>query len=139
MRAALAILAAFALMPPAEAQARSLSLPSGAVAQPLPVVWDEDMSAIRLRFVVDQLQSARDAYFGDGQQPGTDMQWICDTHLQQLNESGTDLRDDGWTGIVVTLMDREVDFGTVDTTAFQLFEWFRIDAEGCTLDLGSHE
>ncbi|WP_139257683.1 DUF6497 family protein [Natronohydrobacter thiooxidans] len=138
MRAtALIIATGLAAIVPAMASAELL-LPSGEEAQRLPVVWDEGESVIRLRFIVERLREPQSLYAGDPQRVLDDMHWLCETQLAGLFEADMDPRDDGWTGVVVTLMDREVDFGTVDTESFQLFEWFVIGMDGCELDLGDH-
>ncbi|MCC5955205.1 MAG: hypothetical protein JJU07_03815 [Natronohydrobacter sp.] len=138
MRAALLIIATgLAALAPAMASP-ALILPSGEQATPLPVIWDEDESVIRLRFVVERLREPQSLYGADPQRVFDDMQWLCETQVTGLFEADRDPRDDGWTGAVVTLMDREVDFGTVDSESFQLFEWFSFGMDGCELDLGDY-
>lgn len=138
MRAAPLIFAtAMAALAPAMAS-QALTLPSGEQATPLPVIWDEGESVIRLRFVVDRLREPQSLYSGDPQRVFDDMQWLCETQVAGLFDADMDPRDDGWTGVVVTLMDREVEFGTVDAESVQLFEWFRFGMDGCELDLGDY-
>jgi len=118
-----------------EAAAGMLVLPSGENAQPLPVIWDEDMSVIRLRYVVPRLNEPASLYMGDAQRVFDDMEWICETQISGLFADGLAPQDDGWFGAVVTLMDRDVEFGTVDADSLQLFEWFTFGMDGCEIDL----
>ncbi|MFN7004126.1 MAG: DUF6497 family protein [Roseinatronobacter sp.] len=121
------------------AAAGMLILPSGESARPLPVIWDEDTSAIRLRFVVERLSEPASLYAGDPLRVFEDMQWLCETQVPVLFDETEDPRADGWEGAVVTLMDREVVFGTVDTNAVQLFEWFIFGIDGCEIDLDAYD
>ena len=132
--AVLMIAAGTALFAPALA-AGMLVMPSGEDAQPLPVIWDEDLSVIRLRYVVSRLNEPASLYMGDTQRVFDDMEWLCETQLSGLFEQGQSPQDDGWLGAVVTLMDREVEFGTVDADSVQLFEWFTFGMDGCEIDL----
>ncbi len=118
------------------AQADTLRLPSGVAAQPLPPVWDEDMSVIRLRYVVERLSEPSSLYAAGSERVFDDMQWLCETQARRLFDADTDPRDEGWTGAVVTLMDREVEFGITDMDAIQLFEWFTFTMDGCEIALG---
>lgn len=128
------ILAALAVPLSSAVSAEALMLPSGLVAQALPVIWDEDVSAIRLRFVLAALGQAEGAYAQDQEQVFADMHWLCEAQLATLWEQSGDPRGEGWEGIVVTLMDREVTFGTVDASSTQLFEWFSLTGDGCEQD-----
>jgi hypothetical protein len=115
-------------------QGDTLALPSGAQAAPLPVVWDEDMSVLRLRYVVPHLSEGDDSY-AEGEDVLDDMLWLCDTQAFELLGTDTPPQDQGWTGAVITLMDREVEFGVVDQQALQLFEWFSFADGKCEIDL----
>lgn len=117
------------------AWAGTLIMPSGEAAQPLPVIWDEDLSVIRLRYVVPRLNEPASLYMGDTQRVFDDMEWLCETQLSGLYGQGQSPQEDGWLGAVVTLMDREVEFGIVDTESLQLFEWFTFGVDGCEIDL----
>ncbi len=134
MRARFLIIAALAAPLASAATAEALTMPSGYVAQSLPVIWDEDVSAIRLRFVLAELAAPDGAYLGDQELIFEDMRWLCETQISALQVLGGDPREDGWEGVVVTLMDRDVPFGMVDTGSTQLFEWFSLSAEGCDMD-----
>ena len=131
MCARVLILAALAIPLASGVSGAALTLPSGQVAQALPVIWDEDVSAIRLRFVLAALGQAEGAYAQDQEQVFADMHWLCEAQLATLREQSGDPRDEGWEGIVVTLMDREVTFGTLDSSSTQLFEWFSLTGDGC--------
>lgn len=137
MRAAPLIIATALAAAPAMAS-EELILPSGEAAIPLPVLLDEGESLIRLRYVVERLREPQSLYSGDPDRVFDDMMWLCETQVSGLFDAETDPRDDGWTGVVVTLMDREVEFGVVDTDSVQLFEWFTFEMDGCELDLGDY-
>jgi hypothetical protein len=137
-RTTLGILAIVAQLAPVAA-AGMLVLPSGETAQPLPVIWDEDMSVIRLRYIVERLNEPASLYAGDAQRVFDDMEWLCETQLSSLFGEGVSPQDDGWFGAVVTLMDRDVEFGTVDTDSTQLFEWFSFGMDGCEIDLDLYD
>ncbi|TVP72177.1 MAG: hypothetical protein EA339_07535 [Rhodobacteraceae bacterium] len=113
-----------------------LTLPSGAQAAPLPVIWDEDAAILRLRYIVPALDA--DSAMRE-EEAHDDMQWLCNTALAKFEAELGDLPAQGWTGAAVTLMDREVVFGTVDSSAFQLFEWFQFAQGSCTLDLDIYD
>ncbi len=136
MRALSLILAAsFALLAPV-AGAERLTLLSGPQARPLPVIWDEEFSAIRLRFVVEGLEAASD--LEEMERAFEDMARICEMQLAAYRAGEGDPRAEGWDSIVVTLMDRDVTFGMVETGAVQIFEWFRIADTGCMADWDDH-
>ena len=136
MRLAHLIIPGLALSCAPLAAEQGLMLPSGMQATPLPVIWDEDAAVLRLRYIVPDL-GAQGARHDDGAHD--DMQWLCDSALAHFEAELGDLPAQGWTGAAVTLMDREVVFGTVDSSAFQLFEWFQFAQGACLLDLDIYD
>ena len=134
MRLRSVILAVLAVPMAPVVAAEAFALPSGQIAQPLPVIWDEDASAIRLRYVLSTLTPTDSSYIDSPEGAFADMHWLCDAQLAEMQAQADDPRDEGWTAAVVTLMDRDVPFGTVDRASFQLFEWFSLTAEGCEQD-----
>ncbi|MGY6549745.1 MAG: DUF6497 family protein [Roseinatronobacter sp.] len=120
------------------AGAETVTLPSGAEVTSAPVIWDEDLSSLRLRFILPALARV-DPDDPAGLEPFfADMHWLCDTRLAAFRAAGTDLQGEGWNSVSITLMDRDVAFGTVDPDAVQLIEWFTLDDAGCALELDHH-
>lgn len=132
MRAALALTASLMAAP---ALAETMVLPSGAEAIALPLIWDESIDSLRLRFILPDLQGEEPPYGHDLENLLADMIHACETTLAGLIAAGKDPRDDGWTGAVVTFMDREVPFGQMDMTAVQLFDAFTLSETGCEEEL----
>ena len=113
------------------AQDGPLVLPSGVEAQFHDAIWDEDLSAIRLRFVVPQLSEPDSLYHADALRVFDDMQWLCETQTPGLFTDDASARDQGWNVVVITLMNTPIEFGTRDSDVFQLFEWFSLTMDGC--------
>lgn len=118
--------------------AGQLVLPSGAGALALEPVWDEDLSVIRLRYIVERLREPASLYVGNADMVFEDMLWLCETQLRTLFSTEGEPQDQGWDGAVITLMDREVEFGVMDSAALQLFEWFSFTMDGCEIDLDDY-
>ena len=120
------------------AQTDLLVLPSGVAAEFHDVIWDEDLSAIRLRYVVPQLSEPDSLYHADALRVFDDMQWVCETQTPALFSENTDARDEGWNVVVITLMNRPIEFGARDSNVFQLFEWFSLTMDGCEPELDEY-
>lgn len=118
--------------------ATQILMPSGVSAVALEPVWDEDLSVIRLRFVVERLREPASLYAANMELVFEDMLWLCETQIRAL--LGTDIhpQDQGWEGAVITLMDRDVEFGVMDSDSLQLFEWFSFTMDGCELDMDDY-
>ncbi len=138
MRSALVLGLAVAAALPPSAQADALRLPSGVDAQPLEPIWDEDLSVIRLRYIVPRLAEPASLYAANTELVFDDMLWLCETQARRLFEPGQTPQYEGWEGAVVTLMDREVEFGVTDADSLQFFEWFSFTMDGCEIDLDEY-
>jgi hypothetical protein len=120
------------------AQDAPLILPSGVQASYYDIIWDEDLSVIRLRYVVPQLAEPESLYHADALRVFEDMEWLCETQMQNVFAAGEDAREQGWESVVVTLMDRPIEFGMRDAEIFQLFEWFSLSMDGCEPELDDY-
>ncbi|MGL4414608.1 DUF6497 family protein [Roseinatronobacter monicus] len=122
----------------ASAQGASLVLPSGVEAELHDTVWDEDLSALRMRYVVPQLLEPDSLYHGDAMRVFEDMQWLCETQVPALFPDEADAQEEGWNVAVISLMSRPIEFGTRDADTLQLFEWFTLTMDGCELELDEY-
>lgn len=113
----------------------TLVLPSGVGAEAYDVIWDEDLSAIRMRFVVPRLAEPGSIYAGDALRVFEDMLWLCETRIGSVLPERAQLQDEGWTSVVISLMDRPIEFGARHPEVFQVFEWFTLTMDGCELDV----
>ncbi len=129
---------ALGMVPASNLDAAPIVLPSGAGAEPLEPVWDEDLSVIRLRFVVERLREPASLYAANAELVFEDMLWLCETQVRTVFGPDAVPQDQGWVGAVITLMDREVEFGVVDSAALQFFEWFSFTMDGCEIDLDEY-
>lgn len=116
-----------------------LTLPSGVMATPHDQILDEKAGAIRLRYLVPDLAEPASLYAGDPERVYEDMLWLCETQLRTLYPPPGDPRDDGWSSIVITLMDRPVEFGVIVPEAVQLFEGFSLTMDGCDFEDEFHD
>ncbi|PYE85476.1 DUF6497 family protein [Pseudoroseicyclus aestuarii] len=122
----LAALAAIGCLGPAAAAQTVIDTPSGASAQLLGVVLEEDLHVARFRFLVEALGS-------DGltfEAVDADFAWLC----AQLALPA--LRQNGWEAgqVILSYSDRDLPFGTLDAEATQYFEAFRVEDGACILD-----
>jgi hypothetical protein len=102
-----------------------LRLPSGAGAIPLDLILEEEVQ--RVRMIGQGLAQDVAGYQRDPQRLFDDMLNICTRHLASSSvPEGTN--------VVVTLMDKEVQFGLSDPTVIQYFESFVIRDGVCALD-----
>lgn len=115
-----------------------LLLPSGVEATPFDTIWDEELSIIRLRFIVPRLAEPGSLYSGDPERVFEDMFWLCETQLAASFPDGPVWLDQGWNSVVISLMDRPIEFGTRDPDVFQVFEWFSLTMYGCELELDEY-
>jgi hypothetical protein len=113
------------------AQGAPLVLPSGIEAQFHDSIWDEDLSAIRLRYVVPYLSEPESIYQADALRVFDDMQWLCETQITNFFDNWLAVQEEGWEVVVVTLMDKPIEFGARDAETIQLFEWFAVTMDGC--------
>lgn len=118
-------LACLAFISGSNAPEQWLRLPSGASAIPLDLIVEEGVQ--RVRMIGQGLAQDVAGYQRDPERLFGDMQEICNRHAA----SGT--VTDG-TNVVVTLMDKEVQFGLSDPSVIQYFESFIIRGGACALD-----
>lgn len=129
-----AMLAALVIAAQGHAQG-TLLLPSGVEALPHDMIWDEDLSAIRLRFVVPRLAEPGSLYAADPERVFEDMLWLCETQVAQVDPGLDTLLEEGWNSVAISLMDQIIDFGERDADVIQVFEWFALTMDGCDLEL----
>ncbi len=139
MRLAQLIISGLAILGAPAAAAQAVTLPSGETAEPLPVIWDEGAAVLRLRYIVAALGAGDTPYAQDSEAVERDMHWLCDEARGRYEAELGPLPEQGWSGAAVTLMDRDVAFGTVDSAAFQLFEWFQFAQDRCDIDLDIYD
>lgn len=120
---------------PSFPQGTALVLPSGVEAVHHDTIFDEDMAAIRLRFIVPRLSEPSSLYAGDAMRVFEDMLWLCETQIAAGFFEGVDPRDEGWSSAVISLMATPLEFGARDASVFQLFEWFDLTMDGCELEM----
>ena len=113
-------------------------LPSGVEAAPFDTIWDEELSVIRLRFTVPRLAEPGSLYSGDPERVFEDMLWLCETQLSTAFPEGPAWQEQGWNAVVISLMDRPIEFGTRDPDVFQVFEWFSLTMDGCEMELDDY-
>ncbi|WFE73527.1 DUF6497 family protein [Roseinatronobacter sp. S2] len=111
-----------------------LLMPSGEMAYPLDEIWDESQSMIRLRFVVPKLAEPSSVYGGDPFRVFEDMMWLCSTQMRGLTDIGEFPQDQGWQGAIITMLERDIPFGTRDADVVQFFEGFVFGMDGCELE-----
>lgn len=111
-----------------------LVMPSGEVAYPLDEIWDEDLAVICLRYIVPKLAEPPSLYAGDALRVFDDMLWLCSTQLRSLADLGEFPQDQGWNGAVITMLERDLPFGTRDADVVQFFEGFQFGIDGCELE-----
>lgn len=129
---------ALCLAATASAQSAPLLMPSGAEAKFHDTIWDEDLSAIRLRYVVPQLSEPDSLYHADALRVFDDMQWLCETQMPALFPDDESAQDQGWNVVVITLMNTPIEFGTRDSDVVQFFEWFSLTMDGCEPELDEY-
>ncbi len=119
--------------------ASEVLLPSGVVALHHDTIWEEEFSTIRMRFVVPRLGEPGSVYAADGLRVFEDMLWLCETQLAQEFPEGEVPQDMGWHSVVISLMDRPIEFGMRDAEVFQVFEGFVLTMDGCELELDLYD
>ena len=116
------------------AAADTLTLPSGVQARHHDTIFDEDMAAIRKRYVVPRVGEPASLYAGDAERVFEDMLWLCETQIAASLLDGADPRAEGWSAAVISMMDRPLEFGARDAEVVQLFEWFDLTMDGCEIE-----
>ncbi len=117
------------------AHADTLTLPSGVEARHHDTIFDEDLAAIRKRYVVPRVGEPASLYAGDADRVFEDMLWLCETQIAASLLDGVDPSAEGWNAAVISMMDRPLEFGARDAEVVQLFEWFDLTMDGCEIEM----
>lgn len=131
MRPAVCItLALLALSPAAAAQEEALRLPSGLEARLFEVLTDRPSGGgliYRFRYVAPGLVGGADRLGVIA----ADLDWLCETHaLPRVSNIGPQPGQ-----LVVSLADREAEFGVYDAAVTQVFEAFRVEGDRCIWEM----
>ena len=111
-----------------------ITMPSGHTAKAFDLVWDEDQSVIRPRYIVEELSYPASAYANNVFAVFDDMLWLCNTQIRNLFAPDELPQSQGWEGAIITMMSAPLDFGTRDPDVIQFFESFLFAEDGCALD-----
>ena len=122
------LLAAYVMRPAPAVQGAAISVPSGQ-----PIGFKELISnergpsglTFRYRFIAPEI--ARDNGTIGFEEAAEDMQHLCETYALPRVASAGPLPSQ----IVISLADRDVEFGATDPEATQYFEAYSIDGETC--------
>lgn len=112
----------------AGAEAAGIDLPSGRVVSFQDVIWGEPGPSgltVRFRFLDPGLAAEKNNldFFG----AEDDMRYLCETYaLERIASTGPQPAQ-----IVISIADRPVAFGDLDTEATQLFEAYSRDGAAC--------
>ncbi|SLN47312.1 DUF6497 family protein [Roseisalinus antarcticus] len=116
-----------ALTPAAAAMAADLATPTGQSLTLYDVVLEPETGVARFLFLAPGITLDADAgpSYSDVQ---ADFPWLCDEVIVPA------LRENGWGAeeVVISMSDRQVDFGVSDPEATQFFEVFSLGEDGCT-------
>ncbi|MGR3462247.1 MAG: DUF6497 family protein [Roseovarius sp.] len=128
--AGIAASALLAQAPAAAAQEEALRLPSGPEARLFEVLTNRPSGGgliYRFRYVADGFTAETerfDAISGD-------LAWLCETHaLPRISNIGPQPVQ-----VIVSLADRESEFGVYDETVTQVFEAYRIENDRCIWEM----
>jgi len=125
MRAGVLALALL-LGPAAAAQEEALRLPSGLTARLFEVITDRPAGGgllARFRYVADGFAAGADRL----DVIAGDLAWLCEAHaISRLSNIGPQPRQ-----VIISLADRESDFGVYDGAVEQVFEAYRVDGDRC--------
>ena len=125
---ALALWAGIAAAQQDEAKEERLVLPSGLEAYLLEMLWNERATglAYRFRFVAPDLTGQEDF-----ETTMTDLEYLCNSYaVPRLSNIGPQPKQ-----IVVSIADRESEFGVIDPDLNQVFEAYRLDQGGCIWEM----
>lgn len=111
------------LMAAPSAAQEELSLPSGLTVTLQEILWDDDLSAGRFRFVAAAIGEPG---FDVGLMPD-DMAVLCRDFALPVQRA---LRP-GWDDLVISFASAPADFGQVVPDVVQFFEGFRAEGQDC--------
>jgi hypothetical protein len=117
------IVLASALLSAGGVAAQPVPVPSGLGVERLEVIWDEDLSIGRFRF----LAGAIAAPGFDTRTLPEDLAYLCRTIA--LPETRATRPD--WDEVVVSVSSAAIPFGVADPEVTQSFEAYRLDGEDC--------
>lgn len=126
--AALTLWASVAAAQQDEAKEERLVLPSGLTAQLQEMLWNEPGNGLvyRFRFVAPDLTGQEDF-----ETTMTDLEYLCNSYaVPRLSNIGPQPRQ-----IVISIADRESEFGVIDPDVTQVFEAYRLDQGGCIWEM----
>lgn len=126
--AVLALWASAAAAQQDEAKEERLVLPSGLEAQLQEMLWNEPGNGLvyRFRFVAPGLTGQEDF-----ETMMTDLEYLCNSYaVPRLSNIGPQPRQ-----IVISVADRESEFGVIDPDVTQVFEAYRLDQGGCIWEM----
>ena len=97
--------------------------PSGLVLSLQEVRWEPETRQARLRFVAPDLGGPEPMQFSE---VAGDFLWLCETWgVPALEQNGLD-----GAGLVISIADRDVEFGVMDADAVQFFEGYSVGDDG---------
>nr|WP_154153009.1 DUF6497 family protein [Roseovarius bejariae] len=111
-----------------EAKEERLVLPSGLTAQLQEMLWNEPGNGLvyRFRFVAPDLTGQEDF-----ETTMTDLEYLCNSYaVPRLSNIGPQPRQ-----IVISIADRESEFGVINPDVTQVFEAYRLDQGGCIWEM----
>ncbi|MRU14275.1 hypothetical protein FDP25_02415 [Roseovarius sp. A21] len=126
--AALTLWASVAAAQQDEAKEERLVLPSGLTAQLQEMLWNEPGNGLvyRFRFVAPDLTGQEDF-----ETTMTDLEYLCNSYaVPRLSNIGPQPRQ-----IVISIADRESEFGVINPDVTQVFEAYRLDQGGCIWEM----
>ena len=126
--AALALWASAAAAQQDEAKEERLVLPSGLEAVLQEMIWNERGNglAYRFRFVAPGLTGQEDF-----EETMTDLEYLCNSYaVPRLSNIGPQPNQ-----IVISIANRESEFGILDPELIQVFEAYRLDQGGCIWEM----
>jgi len=116
--------------PAAAAQEEALRLPSGLEARPYEVLTNRPSGGgliYRFRYVAEGFAAGAERF----DEIGADLAWLCETHaLPRVSNIGPQPRQ-----VVISLADRESEFGVHDEAVTQVFEAYRIEGDHCIWEM----
>ncbi|WP_294623503.1 DUF6497 family protein [uncultured Roseovarius sp.] len=126
--AALALWASVAAAQQDEAKEERLILPSGLEAHLHETIWNERSTglAYRFRFVAPDLTGQEDF-----ETKMTDLEYLCNSYaVPRLANIGPQPSQ-----IVISIANRESEFGVIDPDVIQIFEAYRLNQGGCIWEM----
>ncbi|HKL65475.1 MAG TPA: DUF6497 family protein [Roseovarius sp.] len=116
--------------PAAAAQEEALRLPSGLEARLFEVLTDRPAGGgliFRFRYVAEGFAAGAARFDAIS----ADLAWLCETHaLPRVSSIGPQPGQ-----VVISLADRESEFGVYDEAVTQVFEAYRIEGDHCIWEM----